>query len=226
MKGGDMEIHHFSNQHPLLFIQDQDSTSEAACCFGCGRSLEGSSCGYGCTECKHYIHKGCAELSGSAGFVYHCASCKLDLLVNCALLHSPIAADFPTCLHEHPLFFVENHNEEIKRDCSGCMKPLSGPLYHCVDCSYPEFFNLHQECAELPLEIKHPYNGKHPLTLLPIPLTHPHNCSCYLCKIQWEGFVYSCSICKLELTPDDVITPPKITISSHKHPWKLLLRLL
>ncbi|KAE8660075.1 hypothetical protein F3Y22_tig00116958pilonHSYRG00032 [Hibiscus syriacus] len=122
----------------------------------------------------------------------------------------------------HPLFFVENHNEEIKRDCSECTKPLSGPVYHCVDCSYPKFFNLHEECVELSLEIKHPYDRNYPLTLLSISPTHPHNCSCYLCKIQWEGFVYSCSICKLELTLDDLSTPPKITIASHKHPWKLL----
>ncbi|KAE8654395.1 Pentatricopeptide repeat superfamily protein [Hibiscus syriacus] len=254
MKGEDMEIHHFSHHHPLVFMQDQGFASEAASCFGCGRSLEGSS--YGCTECRHFLHKECAELalapeidhhfhsqhhstllpgfpyrggfcdfcySGSAGFVYHCASCRFDLHVNCALLQSSIAANVPSYLHQHPLFFLENHNKEIKRDCSGCTKPLSGPIYHCGDCS-SKFFNLHKECAELPLEIKHSYDPKHPLTLLPIPPTHHHDCSCYLCKIQWEGFVYSCSICKLELTLDDVITPPKITTASHKHPWKLLLR--
>ncbi|KAK8613774.1 hypothetical protein V6N13_101530 [Hibiscus sabdariffa] len=43
-----MEIHHFSHHHPLV-IQDQGFASEAAHCFGCDRSLEGSST-YACTE--------------------------------------------------------------------------------------------------------------------------------------------------------------------------------
>ncbi|TYJ41969.1 hypothetical protein E1A91_A03G056500v1 [Gossypium mustelinum] len=106
------------------------------------------------------------------------------------------------------------------------MKPLSGPIYHFSDCSLSdEFFNLHKQCAELPLEINHPYDRrKHPLTLLPKPPTHLHNCSCYLCKIQWEGFVYSCSFCKIELTLDDFFSPQTITNASHEHPWMLLSR--
>ncbi|KAE8654403.1 Detected protein of unknown function [Hibiscus syriacus] len=193
-RGEEMEIHHFSHHHPLVFIKDQSFASEAASCF--------------------LLRVWSIATGGSAGFVYHCASCGFDLHVNCALLQSSIAANVPSYLHQHPLFFIENHNKEIKRDCSGCTKPLSGPIYHCGDYSYPKLFDLHKECAELPLEIKHSYDPKHPLTLLPISPTHHHDCSCYLCKIQWEGFVYSCSICKLELTLDDVITPTKITTAS------------
>ncbi|TYJ41983.1 hypothetical protein E1A91_A03G057400v1 [Gossypium mustelinum] len=162
----------------------------------------------------------------SSGFVYHCDPCKFDLHINCALLQSSIAPNFPTSLHQHPLFFIQDHNDEVNRDCSGCMKPLSGPIYHFSDCSLSdEFFNLHKQCAELPLEINHPYDRrKHPLTLLPKPPTHLHNCSCYLCKIQWEGFVYSCSFCKIELTLDDFFSPQTITNASHEHPWTLLSR--
>ncbi|XP_039054824.1 uncharacterized protein LOC120197319 [Hibiscus syriacus] len=215
-RGEEMEIHHFSHHHPLVFIKDQSFASEAASCFLLRSSLPlptpfdsfaRISLGGGGRSCDFCY-------SGSAGFVYHCASCGFDLHVNCALLQSSIAANVPSYLHQHPLFFIENHNKEIKRDCSGCTKPLSGPIYHCGDYSYPKLFDLHKECAELPLEIKHSYDPKHPLTLLPISPTHHHDCSCYLCKIQWEGFVYSCSICKLELTLDDVITPTKITTAS------------
>ncbi|MBA0735664.1 hypothetical protein Gogos_019493 [Gossypium gossypioides] len=162
----------------------------------------------------------------SSGFVYHCDPCNFDLHINCALLQSSIAPNFPTSLHQHPLFFIQDHTDEVNRDCSGCLKPLSGPIYHCSDCALSdEFFNLHKQCAELPLEINHPYDRrKHPLTLLPKRPTHLPNCSCYLCKIQWEGFVYSCSFCKIELTLDDFFSPQTITNANHEHPWTLLSR--
>ncbi|KAG4207045.1 hypothetical protein ERO13_A03G042650v2, partial [Gossypium hirsutum] len=170
-----------------------------------------------------FLHK---QFRPSSGFVYHCDPCKFDLHINCALLQSSIAPNFPTPLHQHPLLFIQDHNEEVNRDCSGCMKPLSGPIYHCSDCSLSdEFFNLHKQCAELPLEINHTYgHRKHPLTFLPKRPTHLHNCSCYLCKIQWEGFVYSCSFCKIELTLDDFFSPQTITNENHEHPWTLLSR--
>ncbi|KAG4207027.1 hypothetical protein ERO13_A03G042165v2 [Gossypium hirsutum] len=255
-----MELQHFSHHHPLLFIQHQSVTDEAAQCFGCEELIDGPS--YGCNDCKYYLHKRCAELEltphlnhpfhpqhlltllpkspykgrwrcdfcrrrPSSGFVYHCDPCKFDLHINCALLQSSIAPNFPTSLHQHPLFFIQDHNDEVNRDCSGCMKPLSGPIYYCLDCylSDKRCFILHKQCAELPLEINHPYDRrKHPLTLLPKPPTHLHNCSCYLCKIQWEGFVYSCSFCKIELTLDDFFSPQTITNASHEHPWMLLSR--
>ncbi|KAK5846741.1 hypothetical protein PVK06_003038 [Gossypium arboreum] len=179
--------------------------------------------GWGCDFCQR----------PSSGFVYHCDPCKFDLHINCALLQSSIAPNFPTPLHQHPLLFIQDHNEEVNCDCSGCMKPLSGPIYYCLGsylsdkCYFPDkcFFILHKQCAELPLEINHPYDRrKHPLTLLPKPPTHLHNCSCYLCKIQWNGFIYSCSFCKIELTLEDVSAPPTIKNASHEHPWTLLSR--
>ncbi|KAL4348153.1 hypothetical protein GQ457_17G001680 [Hibiscus cannabinus] len=254
--GGEMEILHFSHQHPLVFIQDESFASEAAHCFGCDRSLQGPR--YGCKECMYFLHKKCAELeltseidhpfhpphpltllpkspyrcryecdfcNGiSEGFVYHCASCLFDLHVTCALLQSSIAANFPTCLHQHSLVFVQNHTRELKQDCSACKNPLSGPIYHCTNCSFPDFFNLHEKCANLSLEVKHPYDPDHPLTLSPEPTAHPHNCSCYLCKIQWEGFVYSCSPCNFELTIDEYFAPQTIKIQIHEHSWTRILR--
>ncbi|XP_017633802.1 uncharacterized protein LOC108476186 [Gossypium arboreum] len=163
-------------------------------------------------------------VKASRGFFYHCYACKFDLDINCALLQSSIAANFPNSLHPHPLFFIQNHNNEVDSDCSGCQKPISGPFYHCSDCRYPRVFNLHKECAELPLEINHPCDRKHPLTLFPQPPTHPQKCSCYLCRIQWEGFVYSCSLCNFDLSLDDFFSPPIITVASHEHPWMLVSR--
>ncbi|KAE8654393.1 hypothetical protein F3Y22_tig00117048pilonHSYRG00173 [Hibiscus syriacus] len=113
------------------------------------------------------------------GFAYRCDSCDFDLHGTCTLLQVSVASNFPTCLHQHPLFFVENHEDEVTNDCYGCKNPLFGPIYHCSDCTYPTFFNLHKKSAESSLEINHPYDLKHPLTLLPAPAaTHPQECSC------------------------------------------------
>ncbi|XWS43232.1 hypothetical protein CRYUN_Cryun16bG0084800 [Craigia yunnanensis] len=68
------------------------------------------------------------------GFIYRCDPCDFDLHVNCDLLQSSIAENFPNYLHKHPLIFIQNHNEEVEYDCAGCAKPLSGPIYHCLDC--------------------------------------------------------------------------------------------
>nr|KJB28248.1 hypothetical protein B456_005G036800 [Gossypium raimondii] len=170
---------------------------------------------------------GFCDLCGKnyGGFVYYCNDCNFDLHINCALLQSSIAANFPNSLHPHSLHFIQNYNKEVEPDCPGCQKPISGPFYHCSDCTYPTFFNLHKECAELPFEINHPCDRKHPLTLLPQPPTHPQKCSCYLCRIQWKGFVYSCSLCNFDLSLDDFLfSPPTITVASHEHPWMLVSR--
>ncbi|KAE8702985.1 Pentatricopeptide repeat superfamily protein [Hibiscus syriacus] len=250
---GQMEIQYIGHEHPLVFIQDRIVSSREEDCFVCGKALEGWS--YSCKECKFYLHKGCAQLDlipplnypfhpqhpltllpkstyrcNLCGwlcrdYAYHCATCEFDLHIKCALLLSSTSANFPVSFHPHPLFFIPNHDDEVRYDCSGCRKPLSGPIYHCLDCSYPSHFNLHKECGELPLEINHSLDRKHPLTLLPKSPTHPDSCSCNLCEIPWNRFVYSCSLCNFDLSIDDVLQPPTIiTHPSHEHPWTLMLR--
>ncbi|XP_040945351.1 uncharacterized protein [Gossypium hirsutum] len=189
---------HFHPKHPLT-LQPKSRCSWIGKCSLCGKKF--------------------------GEFVYHCNDCNFHLHINCTLLQSSIAANFPNSLHPHPLHVIQNHNKEAEPDCLGCRKPISGPFYHCSDCTYPTFFNLHKECAELLLEINHPYDRKHPLTLLPQPPTHPQKCSCSSCIIQWKGFVYSCSLCNFDLSLDDFLfSPPTITVASHEHPWMLVSR--
>ncbi|MFQ6658537.1 hypothetical protein Gotur_027761, partial [Gossypium turneri] len=189
--------HPFHPKHPLTLLPKSPYSLGISLCDLCGKRL--------------------------GGFVYNCFECEFDLHINCALLQSSIAANFPNFLHPHPSHFIQNYNQEVEPDCPGCQKPISGPFYHCSDCTYPTVFNLHKECAELPLEINHPCDRKHPLTLLPQPPTHPQKCSCYLCRIQWKGFVYSCSLCNFDLSLDDFLfSPPTITVASHEHPWMLV----
>ncbi|TYH82193.1 hypothetical protein ES332_D02G041800v1 [Gossypium tomentosum] len=187
-----MEIQHFSHHHPLVFIQAHSAASKAALCLGCEKP--------GCAELElapkiqHPFHPehpltllpkspysggitACSFCGTNfEGFVYNCFDCEFDLHIN------------------------------FERDCSGCQKPLSGPIYHCLDCSYPTFFTLHKECVELPLEINHPCDRKHPLTLLPRRPAHPEKCIC----AKSNGAV------------DYIFSPPTITNASHEHPWMLI----
>ncbi|KAE8712285.1 Pentatricopeptide repeat superfamily protein [Hibiscus syriacus] len=188
--------HPFHPQHPITFSPKSPYQGSHECTL-CGRNYR--------------------------GFVYHCATCRFTLHFNCALLQSSMSANFPVSLHPHPLFFIENHKDQVKYDCSGCKKSLSGPIYHCPHCSSESNFNLHKKCGELSLEIDHSYDLNHPLTLLPKPPAHREKCSCDLCKIKWDGFVYSCSLCNIDLSISDFVSPT-ITDASHDHPWRLIFR--
>ncbi|XVE96055.1 hypothetical protein REPUB_Repub02eG0188400 [Reevesia pubescens] len=160
------------------------------------------------------------------GFVYHCDECDFDLDVNCALLESTTQNfhKLQHSCHEHPLIFNEKFNKKKDAYCMGCRKELlSGPIYRCLECE----FDLHRECAELSLEINHPYHSKHSLTLLPNPPDHSETFSCSFCeKDNWEGFVYFCSICFFGLTLVDVLPPNITTAMNHQHQWTLLSRLM
>lgn len=159
--------------------------------------------------------------TGRRGFGYHCASCNFSLDVNCALFQLSMIGNFPKLerlIRKHPLIFIEKHNRKDRGDCIGCKEPLSFPIYRCLDC----YFHFHKECAELPLEITHPYHRKHPLTLLADPSTHPGKCSCYLCKLTFKGFVYHCSICKLGIRVADAFPLRMVTVTSHEHPFTLV----
>ncbi|XVF07476.1 hypothetical protein REPUB_Repub06bG0142300 [Reevesia pubescens] len=193
------EINHpFHPQHPLILLTKLPSSSTHIC---------------------HFCRSICR------GFVYSCDLCNFKLDVDCALDQLSIAANFPKLkhsAHEHPLIFIEKPIKTITEDCFGCKNELSGPIYKCFDCYY---FHLHKKCAELSPQIDHPYDRKHPLTLLHNPPpTHPERCSCNLCKIEWTGFVYYCSFCEFGLTLDEVWSSRTIPGESHEHPFTLLSR--
>ncbi|KAK8308174.1 hypothetical protein V6Z11_D02G037700, partial [Gossypium hirsutum] len=221
----EMEIQHFSHHHPLVFIQDH---SVAARCLGSEKPLA--------PQIQHPFHPkhpltllpkspypSVCDLCGKEfeGFVYTCYDCKFDLHINCALLQSSIAAKFPNSLHPHLLFFIQNPNKEVEPDCSVCQKPISGPFYHCSDCTYP--FKLHKECAELELapQIQHPLHPKHTLTLLPESPYGGANC-CNLCGKKFQGFAYNCGACQFDLDINCALLQSSIAAnfpnSLHPHP--------
>ncbi|OMO66519.1 Zinc finger, PHD-type [Corchorus capsularis] len=164
---------------------------------------------------------------------YYCASCSFRLDVRCALLIS-LAEIFLKSVHDHPLVLLESQNFGFTVTffqfldygfCITCKKSISSlPIYKCFHCE--DKFSLHKECAELPRQINHPYDRLHRLSLFPSPVSHQEECSCYSCKIiKWDGLVYRCSPCNIELTLEDVSAPQTISVSDtsyHEHPWTLV----
>ncbi|XVF37817.1 hypothetical protein REPUB_Repub20aG0043500 [Reevesia pubescens] len=96
--------------------------------------------------------------------------------------------------HEHPLLPLNEKQISIgswKTNCSRCWERVSAPSFGCLECE----FYVHKKCAEVPLEINHPFHRDHPLLLLQNP---PYSASCDFCDEHCERFVYHCS-CKLDL---------------------------
>ncbi|OMO64210.1 DC1 domain-containing protein [Corchorus olitorius] len=187
------KLEHFSHNHSLYLIDEEFDKVFVRPCAACEKELSGGTI-YRCVDCgKFDLHKECAE--------------------------PPREINHP--FHSHPLILLarspsfEIRNGIRTSECRFCHGLFAG----CVDC---DSFDLYKECAELPLEINHPYHRKHPLILLPNPPIHPEKCSCYWCKIQYKRFIYYCSSCNFGLNPENVSLPRMITVSSHEHPWILL----
>ncbi|OMO68688.1 Zinc finger, PHD-type [Corchorus olitorius] len=209
-----IDNHPFHPQHPLFLSNYLLPGLE---------SLQGNhGDGLFCAFCRGFFK------IGDFRYVYRCHSCStFQLHIDCALLllqQLSVAPKLEHSVHQHPLIFIdEKHGRIFHDECLGCRKTLSGPIYRCLELGCQDVY-LHKECAELPLEINHPRDRKHPLTLLQNPPKHLNTCSCYLCKVQWKGFVYYCYICEFGLTLEDVSSLPVITAKTHEHPWTLMSR--
>ncbi|XP_022748087.1 uncharacterized protein LOC111297711 [Durio zibethinus] len=172
------------------------------------------------TDFKRYGCHLCNEKRNM--FVYQCYDCNFFIDINCALASLNILGKtFPKVkqqAHQHPLIFIENHHDELKRTCcSWCQKPLVDSIYICMDCN----FYLHKKCVNLPLKINHPCHRQHPLILN----FDVNNHYCKLCQQNNEGYSYSCSLCKFDIDIKCVWQRPVIEDEScHKHPFTLLWR--
>ncbi|KAA8548786.1 hypothetical protein F0562_000470 [Nyssa sinensis] len=63
-----VELEHFSHQHPLTLNNDHDKDNLASC-FGCWGRISGLA--YGCTQCKFFLHRWCAELPSKVQHPIH-----------------------------------------------------------------------------------------------------------------------------------------------------------
>ncbi|XVF43551.1 hypothetical protein PTKIN_Ptkin02bG0049100 [Pterospermum kingtungense] len=213
------QIHHpFHRDHPLCLLPTPPAKS-----------------GY----YKGFICNFCGEEGKK--FDYHCSSCNIDLHIKCALFTlnlaekrvgelKPIACRDPSISTElgnakcfgcwEPLVACRDPSistELGNAKCFGCWEPLVDSIYYSRDCG----FNLHQKCADLPLQIDYPGHRKHPLIL-------QFNSQIFTCVICQDttiriGFFYRCSLCNFGIHIA-CLSPPTIEDKGHRHPFTLFLR--
>ncbi|KAK3013395.1 hypothetical protein RJ639_009456 [Escallonia herrerae] len=227
-----MELQDFSHRHPLFFreiIPNKDDGDEKACrCEGCSEVIYGAS--YGCSQCKFFLHKLCAELPQVIEhplhpehplslhgrrisvcdacrhewkhFTYTCSPCDFDMDLICASLMER-KIDHPS--HVHPLTPVRRSALLL---CDACGEEHEGLWYHCYTCAH---FWIHRDCASLPNIIERS-DHKHPLMLsysLPSQYTK-FDPLCDICRKRLRRFywVYYCGKCRY--FTHVTCAPPKI----------------
>ncbi|XP_028124444.1 uncharacterized protein LOC114321487 [Camellia sinensis] len=95
-----MELEHFCHDHPLILRTDYMEEGVKVHCYGCQQPISGLS--YGCTKCKFFFHKSCAELPGE--MTYHPAHPEHPL----TLLSKPPYSCICDVCREHCDRFVYN----------------------------------------------------------------------------------------------------------------------
>ncbi|KAA3454159.1 Zinc finger, PHD-type [Gossypium australe] len=190
-----LELNHpFHRHHPLLLLQNPPYTSG-------GRRV--------CDFCDETCEK----------FIYHC-SCGLDFHIKCALFTFNIAErnlkELEHVALEDPSFSSKNDGGNLGK-CFTCWEPLAIYTYFSLDCG----FNLHKNCAELPLKMDRLCHSKHPLVLQ----FNSERRACKVCQVtQRRGFVYGCSPCELAIHIDCASPLPVTEDKSHQHTFSLFWR--
>ncbi|KAK5786599.1 hypothetical protein PVK06_041236 [Gossypium arboreum] len=195
--------------------------------------------------------------------VYYCQSCTFIAYIQCVLDQDKVASGkvpssspppmenkalfveqnegnhvirtlsfFRPIIHPHQMYEV---TEELKGEnyCSGCRLVLNGSSYFCKTC--PDFY-LHEKCAKLSYEIRHPFHSSHPLNLYTSNVWDDHLIACDECRDICDAFIYFCEQCDFKLDMKcAALTTHKIGVLEEKmtgrvtelhhftHPHKLVL---
>uniref|UniRef100_A0A7N2L4J2 DC1 domain-containing protein n=1 Tax=Quercus lobata TaxID=97700 RepID=A0A7N2L4J2_QUELO len=121
-----------------------------------------------------------------------------------------IAAELKHFSHDHDLKLTDEVMSNQK--CDGCVRDIFPPFYSCVKCS----FFLHDSCANLPKEKRHPLH-QHPLTLFPKPPYGNKDFRCWTCERDGNGFNYSCVPCRFTLDIPCSLISDILTHPGHEH---------
>ncbi|OWM88347.1 uncharacterized protein LOC116202699 [Punica granatum] len=119
--------------------------------------------------------------------------------------------------HQHPLDPCHLEEEE-KVMCAACEKRCRDQSYGCSECR----FFLHEECAELPRELKHPMHSPHHLKLSDTA-NYLGAIYCDACMKRSRGFTFRCEECDFDLDIDcaqkaeSEVKKKSIYHFSHKH---------
>lgn len=187
----DMELQHFSHEHPLMFIDEfqNEEGREQVVCYGCQKSISGSA--YHCGECNYFLHKKCAEL---------------PMEINC-----PLHYQHPLTLLPHPLYAPSKSCE-----CKICGKDdWEWFTYNCSLCEFDVdvLCILEEESYTMITHEGHP----HPLTLLLKEVSF----LCTACHTIEKVVSYLCTKCQFWIHKSCAFTPTTITHCDHDHPLVL-----
>ncbi|XVF51812.1 hypothetical protein PTKIN_Ptkin04bG0214500 [Pterospermum kingtungense] len=134
-------------------IEVEEAINDAVICLGCEKGFPGPI--YGCSDCKFYLHKPCAELPKQTQnffhpcpllldilsytcnacsqhgleFSYRCERCDFDMHVECAQRPTIDSAGEEVIhhfTHWHPLTLVDQKRKDLEVGCRICEKLCSG----------------------------------------------------------------------------------------------------
>ncbi|KAL7168874.1 hypothetical protein ACSBR2_033993 [Camellia fascicularis] len=240
---------HFLHEHRLE-LNDKIEEYEVKCCV-CKQGISDWH-HYGCSMCsKTRIHESpplhphhsslfassgsfyldscdvCGKSCGEA-FKYSCIDCPFMLDVKCALLtatatkkiHFQKQKQKQKPNHSDPLILCDMV-KSFDYKCCCCGLSIDGDcVYVCLQCKGL----FHNSCAELPLEIKHPFHSWHPLVLSQSqPRSLDNLSSCSVCRQRLHRLNYLCSKCKFAVDVNCArLKPEQGQIQQFRHPHPLI----
>ncbi|GKC98702.1 C1-like protein [Tanacetum coccineum] len=177
------EINHFSHEkHPLKLINGagNEEKPEGVRCFGCAKPISPSDSTYGCTECRFFLHKSCAQL--------------------------PLTINLPS-IFQHPLKLINFRTTGYKSfTCFVCGLHLfahwlcycpNGDVkifVACISCCVVEISHKVEADAikkQATVKFEHEGHPEHTLTLQ----LRPASFRCDVCHTKDEGLFYQCDSC-------------------------------
>ncbi|GMJ01832.1 hypothetical protein HRI_003852400 [Hibiscus trionum] len=190
------------HRHPLILTESvKEDDSDEFCCDVCENERDPKHPVYYCQSCTYIAHIQCVLHEDQISSAMESeALCEKEMEQNEGInvSHNLIRLS----IHKHQMYEV---TEELKgkKYCNGCRLVLNGPSYFCKEC---HGFYLHEKCAKLPYEIRHPFHSSHPLNLYvsdsyPSPYRPLGGAfiTCDECKDICLGFIYFCEQCNFKL---------------------------
>nr|KAJ0199209.1 hypothetical protein LSAT_V11C600329230 [Lactuca sativa] len=219
----DMEdINHFSHKdHPLMLVnietivgasfENGDEKPEAISCYACHKHIS-SGFVYGCTQCRYFMHKACAQLPPT---IDHHSLYKQPLtLVDCKAMHFRTwRCDVCRQNKVLGLFYFFMRHDNIYSFTA------------CIDCCVVELVRKAEIDAikeEARIKIEHEGHPQHTLTLQ----LRPGAFRCDACNAKNEGLFYQCDSCDFWIHKTCTSLAPTIHFPNHlDHPLTLVYSL-
>lgn len=176
-------------------------------------TLQNSSLSEKCTACGQ-------ELKGNT--IYNCEMCDFDLDLDCASQHPSIKLKWEAGSDDHDEnrdgigHYSHYHHLTVldagDAECQLCHKNIHGTSYGCTPC----MFYIHESCAALPQEVRHPFHPRHSLTVQ--ENTFQNRFFCDACRFDVKpGLRYRCDQCDFDLHLECLSLKPNIRYEDHRH---------